>query len=45
MASALHKLRNGTFHFVSDINMSNMNGFQLLAEIKKDENQSTPSWC
>jgi len=35
---ALHKLRNSTFHFVvTDINMPNMNGFQLLNEIKKDE--------
>ncbi|GAB2747983.1 chemotaxis response regulator CheY [Melaminivora jejuensis] len=35
---ALNKLRNMKFDFViTDINMPNMNGFQLLVEIKKDE--------
>ncbi|MCB2022542.1 MAG: response regulator [Burkholderiaceae bacterium] len=36
--AALDALRNAEFDFViSDINMPNMNGFELLAEIKKDE--------
>lgn len=36
--TALQKLRSSPFDFVvSDINMPNMNGFQLLTEIKKDE--------
>lgn len=37
-SSALHKLRNGRFDFViSDINMPNLNGLQMLAEVKKDD--------
>jgi two-component system chemotaxis response regulator CheY len=35
---ALQKLRNSNFDFVvTDINMPNMNGFQLLTEMKQDE--------
>ena len=35
--AALDVLRNASFDFVvSDINMPNMNGFELLQEIKKD---------
>ncbi len=39
--AALQKLRSSRFDFVvTDINMPNMNGFRLLAEVKSDENRT-----